>query len=34
MILVRLENEEQRKEVWKNKRKLKGRKERITEDLT
>lgn len=31
-ILVKLENE--RKEVWENKKKLRGRKKRIVEDLT
>lgn len=34
IILVKLRNEEQKKEVWANKNKLRGRKERIEEDLT
>lgn len=33
-ILVQLHNEEQRKEIWTNKNRLRGRKERIEEDLT
>lgn len=34
MIWVRLENEEQRREVMEKKKRLRGRKERIVEDLT
>lgn len=34
IILMKLRNEEQKKEVWANKNKLRGRKERIGEDLT
>lgn len=33
-ILVKLENEEQRREIWKKKSALKGRRERIQEDWT
>lgn len=34
MIWVRLEHEQQRRKVMEEKKKLKGRKERITEDFT
>lgn len=34
MVILKLESEEQKWEVMKKKKSLKGRKERITEDLT
>lgn len=34
MVILKLESEEQKREVMKKKKSLKGRKERITEDLT
>lgn len=34
MIWVRLENEEQRREVMEKKKRLRGRKKRIVDDLT
>lgn len=33
-ILVQLESEGHRKEIWENKKKLRGRNKRIVEDLT
>lgn len=33
-LLVKLENEEQRREIWRKKSALKGRRERILEDWT